>query len=459
MYTSDSHQKCAKSPDTPPPLQVELNFEEAIPSSRTSSQPTATISPQDFSVFTTDSTQSSWLPSSSSSQPAPSAHQHNFQSPPQQDFVLFDSPQPPRTTVNRTALSPAIPAAPFGSLNNSHTSTNRRDSSTSPALQNHRVQQIIQASGHQYSPSALTTRFNSTAQNQSQQPQFYAPLSTSSSAAAANQQSRIARPPVPLFTQGIGNQRLPANMDLQGKYSAPLREHNSDLPELDAMNNLEGFTAFGGGAPTTFSSPAINGCDLDMSSASSSTPLGTVSPGELLLREQFSAPNSSAFTNLTTPSNYGESPEFENFDVSPNFGDFDAGSETWFSLFPESSITNQPTASVESPMEASAELEIAETDSLPRRKSGNSPPVSNNHGRHSSVSGVNSRRRDKPLPPILVDDPNDTVAMKRARNTLAARKSRERKAHKLEELEEKIAKLEEERDHWKRIALSRPSGA
>ncbi|KAI0429119.1 hypothetical protein F5Y09DRAFT_332101 [Xylaria sp. FL1042] len=424
------------------PAQVDLNFEEAIPSSRAN-----------FPVFTTDSNQSSWLPSSSPSQPASSAHQHSFQSPPQQDFVLFDSPQPTRTTVNRTASSPANTAAAFGSLNNSNPSTHRRDSSTSPALQNQRVQQIIQATGHQYSPSALTNRFNSIAQNQNQQQQFYAHLSTSSSAAAVNQQTRIARPPVPLFTQGPGNQRTAANMDLQGKFLTP---HY-------AMNSLEGFTAFGGGASasTAFSSPAITGCDLDVGSASSSTHLGTVSPGELLLREQFSAPNSTAFTNLTTPSNFGESPEFENFEVSPNFGDFDAGStENWFSLFPESTITNQATASNKSPVEAPAELEITETDSLPRRKSGNSPSSSTSqHGKHSSVSGVNSRRRDKPLPPIVVDDPNDTVAMKRARNTLAARKSRERKAAKLEELEDRIAKLEEERDHWKRIALSRPSGA
>ena len=58
-------------------------------------------------------------------------------------------------------------------------------------------------------------------------------------------------------------------------------------------------------------------------------------------------------------------------------------------------------------------------------------------------------RPNKPLPPIVVDDPNDVAAMKRARNTLAARKSRERKAQRLEELEERIAELEQERDHWR----------
>ncbi|KAI1112231.1 hypothetical protein F5Y14DRAFT_463710 [Nemania sp. NC0429] len=439
------------------PFQVDLNFEEAIPSSRASSHLIATIPPQDFPVFTTDSPQSSWLPSSSSSLPATSAQQYSFQSPPQQDFVLFDSPQPTRTTVNRAAPSPASAAAAFGSFNSNHTSTSRRDPSTSPALQNQRIQQIIQATGHSFSPSALTTRFNSTAQNPSQQQQFYATLSPPTSTAAVNQQTRIARPPVPLFSQSVGSQRTAAKMDLQGNSPVFVRRSDPGLLDADAMSSLEGFTSFGGGVSTVFSSPAISSRDLDVVSVPGSAHLDTVSPGELLLRDQFSAPNSTAFTNLTTPSDFGESPEFEDYEVSPNFGDVDAGSsDHWFSLFPESTITDPAAVAIKSPTEVPAEPENFEPDSQPRRKSSNSPPTS--HGRHSSVSGVNPRRRDKPLPPIIVDDPNDTVAMKRARNTLAARKSRERKAQKLEELEEKIAKLEEERDHWKRIALSRPNG-
>ncbi|KAI0970720.1 hypothetical protein F4678DRAFT_434454 [Xylaria arbuscula] len=71
---------------------------------------------------------------------------------------------------------------------------------------------------------------------------------------------------------------------------------------------------------------------------------------------------------------------------------------------------------------------------------------------------VLSRRRDKPLPPIIVEDPGDTLSMKRARNTLAARKSREQKARRLEELEEKIAKLEQERDNWKNVAMKHGAG-
>ncbi|KAI1814055.1 hypothetical protein GGS20DRAFT_577141 [Poronia punctata] len=224
------------------------------------------------------------------------------------------------------------------------------------------------------------------------------------------------------------------------------------------MNDLQGFMPYGRGTPTAFPSP-IGGGDVDVSPAPSSVHMGTVSPVELLLQDQYSAPNSSAFTNLTTPSNYGESPGFENYEVSPNFGDFEAGSsDNWFPLFPESSEADQLTTQPKSPLLANEELDVSDTQSSPRPKPSNSPR-SQSHGRHSSVSGVNARRRDKPLPPIIVEDPNDTVAMKRARNTLAARKSRERKAQKLEELEEQIAKLVAERDHWKRVALSRPGGA
>ncbi|KAH7040303.1 uncharacterized protein B0I36DRAFT_310421 [Microdochium trichocladiopsis] len=310
-------------------------------------------------------------------------------------------------------------------MNNTN-NINRRHSSnaqspteaSSPALQNQRVAQIIQATGHQTSSPAFTNRYHSPALNH-------------------QQQNKPQRPPVPLF-----NQSAPAKtMDLN-----------------DALT-LEDMAAFTGGVPTAaYPSPAASGYDVAGSSTSSSTNLGTVSPQDLFVRELPSAPGSTAFTNLTSPSLYNGSPDFDGFDVSPNFGhtDFDlsAGStDAWFPLFPQdSAMTEAALAAIDqSPIVQNLDVESA---SQPRRKSGTSP-TSAGHGRHSSVSGVNSRRRDKPLPPIVVDDPSDNIAMKRARNTLAARKSRERKAQKLEDLEDKIAKLEEERDHWKRIALSR----
>ncbi|KAL7622356.1 General control protein [Parahypoxylon ruwenzoriense] len=400
---------------------------------------------------------------SSSSLPAPPAQSNFPQQQLQQDFVLFDLSPPQRQNVNRTVSSPASAAA-FGSLhaNRSH-SSHLSHGSASPSLQNQRVAQIIQATGHQTSSStAFTNRFNSHAQNQNQH-QFFASLSAPPSTAAVNQQNRPARPPVPLFTQGIGSQQNPAKMDLQGNWSDSASSSIFISHATDALS-LEDFTAFEGGATTAYSSPGVPGYDLNVSSASSNASnMGTVSPQDLLIHEPFaSAPNSAAITNLTSPSIYNESPEFhDNYEVSPNFGssDFDHGSnDHWYSLFPQENTVTEPAPATpavdESPAPPSEELEIVETTSQPRRKPGNSPP-SGAHGRHSSVTGVNSRRRDKPLPPIVIDDPNDTVAMKRARNTLAARKSRERKAQRLEELEEKIAKLEQERDHWKRIALQK----
>jgi hypothetical protein len=219
---------------------------------------------------------------------------------------------------------------------------------------------------------------------------------------------------------------------------------------------LEEFTAFEGGAHTAFSSPAVPSVfDFSSSASSSIANLATISPQDLLVQEPFmSAPNSSALTALTSPSIYNESPDFtDGYDVSPNFGnaEFDTPGGDWFPLFPTEPSAVPAQLSVEtSPETKSDELDSdAQSPPLNRRKSGTSPST-----RHSSVAGVNARKRDKPLPPIIIDDPSDIVAMKRARNTLAARKSRERKAMKMEELEDKIAKLEEERDHWKRIALA-----
>ncbi|KAK9240310.1 hypothetical protein V1525DRAFT_226308 [Lipomyces kononenkoae] len=61
------------------------------------------------------------------------------------------------------------------------------------------------------------------------------------------------------------------------------------------------------------------------------------------------------------------------------------------------------------------------------------------------------RPRAEPLPPIVVDDAEDSIAVKRARNTLAARRSRERKMLRLTDLEKQVDELVHERD----LALQR----
>ncbi|KAM7186022.1 cross-pathway control protein 1 [Naviculisporaceae sp. PSN 640] len=446
------------------PAKVDLNYSIQLPSSRSGSSNTATINGQDFPVFTTDSNQSTWLPSNPSSLPAPSAQQSQLPhlNLPQQDFVLFD--QPPRPRPNR----PLSQYSANGRVNQTNQQQQHRNQQlfpasphqqqvTTPSVQHQRVASVIQATGHNTTSSAFTNRFSSSAQNQHQ---FYASSAPSSSVALNLQNNRPVRPPVPLFPQSTGN--IPrGKMNFPGKTLLATRNqasnfigsHNLQRKDLD----LEDFTAFEGGASTVDSSPALPTV-FDLS-ASVSTNMGTVSPQDLLIDTPFmSAPNSTALTALTSPSVYNESPDFgDGFDVSPHFGssDFDGGADAWFPLFPPSN--NQPalpqvSPAAESPAEKSEDLEVVErSPGHQRRKSGNSPPS----GRHSSISGVNSRRRDKPLPPIIVEDPNDTVALKRARNTLAARKSRERKAQRFEELEETIQKITEERDYWKNLALSR----
>ncbi|KAK6435488.1 Transcriptional regulatory protein sin3 [Oleoguttula sp. CCFEE 5521] len=61
--------------------------------------------------------------------------------------------------------------------------------------------------------------------------------------------------------------------------------------------------------------------------------------------------------------------------------------------------------------------------------------------RPSIVAGPTVKKRNKPLPPIVVDE-SDSVALARARNTAAARKSRAKKAEQRDVLEGRVADRE-----------------
>lgn len=133
-------------------------------------------------------------------------------------------------------------------------------------------------------------------------------------------------------------------------------------------------------------------------------------------------PPSTSFTNLTAPGpTFLETAADEDYHTSPLFQDDlglfdDSSSKQWFALFPE-----QPT-----PTPATAATQQADT-----------------------ASGNPTGKRDKPLPPITVDV-EDSVALKRARNTAAARKSREKK---VEAHEAELASLKAQVEHWKAQAL------
>ncbi|MCJ1223662.1 hypothetical protein MMC12_000305 [Toensbergia leucococca] len=189
----------------------------------------------------------------------------------------------------------------------------------------------------------------------------------------------------------------------------------------------------------------------DPTTAQMSTSYQTISPQDTML-DATSAPTSTTFTELTTP---GTSYGFNSTDTSPMFGADELGSDadTWAPLFPGDSNDIGAQTSPLQPMESPSTTLIAPKMSRNKSSPDQSSARSSNQGRHSISSGVNPRTRGKPLAPIKVDDPTDTVAVKRARNTAAARKSRQKRVEKSEEMLQTIAELEKSVDYWKNIAL------
>lgn len=183
----------------------------------------------------------------------------------------------------------------------------------------------------------------------------------------------------------------------------------------------------------------------------------TVSPQELF---NDSIPPSTSFTNLTTPgSTYLETP-LDDFETSPLFNDnldaANASSGEWYSLFPDAEQTAGAPLMMRNSSSSSGNKVVVHPGGEPnhrKRSSTATSPTFSPAVKHSAVAGVSARRRDKPLPPIMVDE-HDTVAMKRARNTAAARKSRAKKVAERDDLEAEIADLKAQVEYWRGQALA-----
>ncbi|PNS19800.1 Cross-pathway control protein A [Sphaceloma murrayae] len=195
---------------------------------------------------------------------------------------------------------------------------------------------------------------------------------------------------------------------------------------------------------STESLPANNNNNF---TAINDTSVGTISPKDLLMDGSGSVPPSAAFTNLTTPgSAYLDTPD-DFIETSPMFDSLDAP-ETWPSLFAHEDTMAPRMTRTES---TSSQIVVHPGGESRKRRSTQSSPLTTSI-RSSTGAGVT--KRDKPLPAIVVD-PNDAVAVKRARNTAAARKSRAKKVQEVETLERKISELEQEVEHWKALALAK----
>ncbi|KAI9713809.1 MAG: hypothetical protein M1820_000539 [Bogoriella megaspora] len=389
------------------PLADPLN--SRIASRDTFSSPQTTFNTFDFTSFTTAQPQQTWL------SPAASAPRHTPQPTfsNQPDFVLFDQP---------AAHSQASHPSP---------ATNRR---------------------HTF--NNVQTQFLSN--------------SPSTSAAQVHQRnnSQVHRPPVPLFSSNSAPNVVQQSPTMFDGNSAPnISVASSRLtPLLDMSNNLaaglDGWTDGNTVTDMDISAPLTNFTSINSNDNqfTQSMSTGTISPKDLVNE---SVPNSTALTNLTSPSPW-ETP-LDDFETSPLFdsGNTDAtlgGADHWFSLFPneeQDDVIQRSTSQRSFDSTASASPIVLHPGGLSNRKMSTtaSPSV-----KQSQIAGVHKKNRE--LPPITAN-PDDPVAVKRARNTAAARKSRDRKVKKFEDMEAEIMtlraekdQLQDELDEWKRRALA-----
>ncbi|EED24302.1 bZIP transcription factor CpcA [Talaromyces stipitatus ATCC 10500] len=188
-----------------------------------------------------------------------------------------------------------------------------------------------------------------------------------------------------------------------------------------------------------------------MTSSSATVPPGTVSPKDLM-----SGPPSSFSTELGTPQSAFDSPAglaFAQF-TSPVYAadsDLPADSNDWASLFPDSN--DMSGENFDMPFSTFAQEKTSKSRPSTANMSAASP-VSSTDGDVMSQKARNKRNLPEPK-----YDPSDPVAVKRARNTMAARKSRRRKLEKQEQMEDRIRELEamlaksqKDVEYWKALA-------
>ncbi|MCJ1328242.1 hypothetical protein MMC10_004918 [Thelotrema lepadinum] len=203
----------------------------------------------------------------------------------------------------------------------------------------------------------------------------------------------------------------------------------------------------------SFDNSAETNLDLDnpsfesVNSTATNDDLQTVSPQDIVMDINLSAPPSAAMTNLSTPQTLTWDSPYSSIlhsnNTSPNFLDEDLELESsdWPSLFPNESPPDvKPSIEAASPIistSRSTPSSMARTHSSPG-------------GRYSSVSGVKKpRNRNKPLPDLNPEKVEDPHEKKRMRNTLAARKSRQKRVEAQSHAELEIEQLKHELDHTK----------
>ncbi|EEH41531.2 cross-pathway control protein A [Paracoccidioides lutzii Pb01] len=461
------------------PFQGPLDF---IAQCSSNSSLPVTIPPFDITSFNTDKLQPPCSSQPPSLQP-PAQNTPHFH---QDDFVLY--PSPPKTVRQARHLAQRAPV--------SSSSTPRTHPQTSSDLSLPCTQDPQRHLYHPQLPKNVvfsgslvqdprvakvisqSQGFSSSSSSNQSNPSGVRPASFYA-ASAPSSSPRSNRPPVPLFNnsaENISYQNLTSQQSCRRIMSTPsIPQGKCILLSPYHANSCKDVKA---NATPDFAElldfPAHLGAEDLMSSAGTMdftsinnslklTDTATVSPKDLMLDVTF--PPSTSFTDISTPS--FDSPGYFSQNTSPLFfadSDLAPGHEHWDSLFPNDhscSTIEKSNLIPTLPKPVSTSASSSSPALKGESSSEGSPRPGRSHLRHSSISGVKPRHREKPLPPIEYD-PKDTTAAKRARNTEAARKSRARKVELQMQMEAKIAELEaslaesrKREAYWKSVAEAR----
>ncbi|KAE8376533.1 hypothetical protein BDV26DRAFT_305501 [Aspergillus bertholletiae] len=440
------------------------------------------ISTFDSTSFITDNHQQSWLPTPPPPQPTAqnlnSNNDNNSANSLQEDFVLYPpqhprdsrAPAPSSTTPRYPANHPSL--VRLGHLYRRHTLSlqqhrqlqqqQQQQHSASPVQVPHLTRLASQSTGfplsssHRFSPSTRKHLLR-----------LHAASVASNSPPAVLNSAYPNRPPVPLFNS-------PANSTYQKRQQVQINNRRimstsniaQDLPDLfDLHADRFGDDLVPTTEPTMLSPQQMTAGVMAGSDPLADVPSGTISPKDLFM--DASAPPSASFTDLSTPS--FESPGYFSQDTSPMFAtdmELGPGVEEWGSLFPSTedfSLGFDATALDIAAALSQSEAKVQAPSASPMVRTTSSrasSPSTRSVTKHSTVAGVNARSR-KPLPPIKFDS-GDPVALKRARNTEAARKSRARKLERQEEMQRRIDELEKSLEeaqrreqYWKALAQNK----
>ena len=430
MILSTDKIRLYLNPNNPTSRLSDLPSQEYLDSSFASSirqflRSPATIPLHDYQSFVTDHPQQ-WLTQPQSPRLPTPALPHALPPPDSDtDFVLFPSPT--------QRLSTLVPAT-------ARTDPNYLcQSSYNGQIKSHRqFSTQIQRVGNVHGSSPVSSNGLHSGIH----------ASSASSPTLQRQRKSHARPPVPLFPNNSTDtihqlQHTSASESKSQGSSQQLSISSRALTTIDmVMQDLSRAGAPAGQTASPFDAlmaSDFSAANEPFDTAASYDSSFTVSPHDVLID---SAPPSSVFSNLTTPENgYLESPQTY-INNSPNEQDFGDDADFWPTLFPETEEQDHKHAAQSSPVNLHTAPAMSRTTS-----SGQLSSRGSHQGRMSASSGV-SKRRTQPLPPIKVDE-TDTVAVKRARNTLAARKSRQRRMEKTEELESEVQRLTLEVETWK----------